>query len=238
MATALGLSSDGSVLGAVNLGVGQYPDKDLTLFSVPTATPINDWPSTDAFSLSLSGTTVGRASISADARYVTNATGNMTILTDSTGRFAPVLSPDGTHIALSSGTGLNTTDPSITTLIYQGSMLVNAVPGHAVGWIDDGHLLVQTYKANNNAPYIILYDKSQIYDALGNLVASPPLPVAITGFDAVSSTAIYPNGKTKLYDAFTGAQLWSSPFPLDSIGAAAGSVIAQAHQQGVYVTQH
>jgi len=112
------------------------------------------------------------------ARHVTDLSGAVDILDDTGYSPTPRLSPSGTHIAM---TDLERS-PSSTTNLYQSSTLVNAIPGYAVGWIDENDLLVQSYKpAACVACLTPAYDHSTIYGIYGiygidgSVVASPSL---------------------------------------------------------------
>ncbi|XXY50957.1 hypothetical protein WME91_07405 [Sorangium sp. So ce269] len=103
-------------------------------------------------------------------------------------------------------------------------MLVNAVPGCAVGWLDDTRALVQTYIYNISTSRWE-YRASTIYDELGNPIATPPLPRialaprdraaigdgSVYGIVPVSPTAIHALYEHAIYDVETGATLATLP---------------------------
>ncbi|WP_438010395.1 hypothetical protein WME89_18225 [Sorangium sp. So ce321] len=132
-----------------------------------------------------------------------------------------VISPDGHHFLV--------TDEPIEggcgfTQFYADGVLVNAVPGCAVGWLDDTRALVQTYNYNlltTRWDYLA----SIIYDELGSPIATPPLPrIALAprdragigdglvyGIVPVSPTAIHALYEHAIYDVETGATLATLP---------------------------
>ncbi len=101
-----------------------------------------------SFSISSDGThvAVGVGSLSTGCSRAVYVLGGSQVYSD-TGKCPPLaLSPSGTYVAA--------TDvfpqTSSTTFIYQGSNFVSAVPGYAIGWIDDDRLLVE--KFTNSSP--------------------------------------------------------------------------------------
>jgi hypothetical protein len=68
------------------------------------------------------------------------------------------------------------------TNLYLNGNAGTAVPGAAVGWIDDSQLLVDNYTVVDGFP---AYRSSTIYSSTGTVISSPPLP-AITNFESLS----------------------------------------------------
>jgi hypothetical protein len=234
----LALTTDGSLLGA--LPFGGYPpgypgDKTLHLLEFPGLVEINAFPDTRDLSLALSGTRVGR-SIYPSGRAVTSTAGNTVVWSDTSQTPTPFVSPSGASFAVSDQPPIAV--PWVSTQIYDGSTLVNAVSGYAVGWIDDGRLLIQTYK-DGPPPFEAtpVYDSSFIYDAQGNLLTTPPLP-RITDFDVVAPGKILSHYDGKIYDVQTGGVVWSNPVAGAASGVEAGGSVVFAYQRGVYVVPH
>jgi hypothetical protein len=233
------MSSDGSVLGTWGgFKRAQYiPDRQVRGFSLPGGSELHAFPDSRGFSLARGGTRIGFTEWPGMARHVMEI-GGMTTFFDDTGLLpVPKPSPSGATIAVSD----KTDDLGTTTYLYQAQpmggapILVNAVPGHAVGWIDENRLLVYVYKIGSVPPFIGVYDKSFVYDAQGNLVASPAISKQIDDFDVTSASAIYSPEQRTIYDWTTGAASWTSPI-MGSASAAAGSRVVMAYQDGVYVT--
>ncbi|WP_437952023.1 hypothetical protein WME98_15655 [Sorangium sp. So ce296] len=221
------LSSDGSLLAA-RAGIDSYTeDRSLRLFSLPDGAELASLSRDEVvqdFSMSFDGSTVGRTYLidgRMTERVVSDWSGGAPLFQD-TGilRPAPLVSPDGHHFVV---TDTVPTEGCGFTQFYEDGALVNAVPGCAIGWIDDTRVLVQTYVFNSNR-IRWEYQASTIYDELGNPVSAPPLPrIPIRtdlnfsssyddyGIQPVSATLFYSRGDGVLYDIDTGAALATFP---------------------------
>ncbi|WP_438000726.1 hypothetical protein WMF26_13800 [Sorangium sp. So ce185] len=212
------LSADGSLLAARAYGArSSVVDYSLRLFSLPDgeerASLSRDVGARD-FSMSLDGAVLGRSYSSSTTMYqriVSDWSGETVIFQDTRRAPTPFVSPDGRHFVVTDdvsekGCGF--------TQIYEGSALVNAVRGCAVGWVDDTRVLVQTYVKDDDT-FRWNYDKSTIYDELGNVVGTPSLPRLPVrteystddyyGIQPVSATVFYSRGDGVFYDIETGA---------------------------------
>jgi hypothetical protein len=116
-----------------------------------------------------------------------------------TASVAPALSPSGTHVAISEGAPGN-----FTTLIYDAGVLVNSVPGLAIGWADDNDLLVQVWTWINNHSTIV-FGSMNMYDNQGNQPASGVSLPRIDSFDIVGPSRIYSPNDGCIYDLTSGA---------------------------------
>jgi putative Ig domain-containing protein len=236
----LELSSDGTVLAAAaDENDFQYEtDRTLKVFSLPTGTLINSWtyafqnqapltPFLVDFSLSGSGTVIGQALEALTnplsySRQVTATTGGSTIWSDTPPGFAPIqLSPDGTLIAVSQA------PPTVNsaTNVYKNGTLTTAVPGWAVGWIDNGRLLVNNYVQTIGS--FSMFSGCAIYDPTGVNLAQPALP-ELLAFQTVTSDSIYSPKKNAIFSLTTGALIWTSVEPSLGVGAVSGSHIVFA----------
>lgn len=132
------------------------------------------------------------------------------------------LSPDGTLIA--NCTVVNPVN-SVTT-IYQNGALVTAVPGVAVGWVDNSRLLVQSYATTVQG--FITYANSTIYSPAGVALATPALPMLgndasyAANLQTVSSDTIYDPKTNSIYSLTTGQAEWTGSRPGSGVGAVAG----------------
>ncbi|WP_437759324.1 hypothetical protein [Sorangium sp. So ce1389] len=237
------LSADGGVLAARAAESDSYlENRALRIFSLPDGAQVASFDSEVTllgFSLSSSGTTLGRTyhrpgNSRGDERIVSDVSGETVIYQDTGSQPTPVISPDGHHFLV--------TDEPVEggcgfTQFYADGELVNAVPGCAVGWLDETRALVQTYDYNiSTARYD--YRASTIYDELGNPIATPPLPrIALAprdreavgdgyvyGIVPVSPTAIHALYEHAIYDVETGATL--ATLPPDSVLAGSSVVYA------------
>jgi hypothetical protein len=237
-ASKLQVSSDGSVLAAMaNANDPVESDRTLNVFSLPTGSLTNSWPYTYGqdpflidFSLSLSGTTIGQvlqtSSTQSLTRQVAARTGGPTIWSDSLsleilfGRRIPDpslairLSPDGTLIAVSN----RPPDPKSGTNIIKNGTLITAVPGVAVGWIDDNRLLVNNYVAMGSD---IEYSGCTIYNSMGVKLTQPNLP-ELTEFQAVTSDLIYSAYNNTIFSLSSGSAAWTTTTPAYIVGAVSG----------------
>jgi hypothetical protein len=218
------LSADGGLLAARAALDSMVTDKSLRLFSLPDGAQLASLSREEViqdFSMSFDGSTVGRTyhvDSHRTERVVSDWAGSAPLFQDTGHRPAPLVSPDGHHFVVtdsapSEGCGF--------TQLYEDGALVNVVPGCAIGWIDDTHVLVQSYtRFLQSSPWT--YQASTIYDELGNPVDAPPLPrIPIRtdsgdvrdnyGIQPVSATALYSRYDGVLYDIETGAALATFP---------------------------
>jgi hypothetical protein len=232
------LSSDGSILGALayNNDSQYLPDRTLDFYSLPSENVISSFPSTFPsgdfdFTLSASGTTIGQeAGDNPTTRRVSSIAGGTSIWSDSGNNQTSIfLSPDGTLIAVSTGSEL----PNCVTEIILNGAQVAAVSGVAVGWIDNNRLLVQTYA---RAGGFSTYMGSTIYSAAGVVLSTPALPdvynnLASPGsIQTVTSDTVYDPKSNSIYSLTTGQAVWTGSLP----GAAGSGVGAVAGPNIVY----
>jgi hypothetical protein len=202
-------------------------DRSLYIFKWPTWNIANSFSYTfdDAtkvfgFDMSLKGNTLSRTLETWGGSWsyqslVTDRSGSTSIWADTAGPMVPLLSPDGTHFAVTdSGPRI----PGASTRLYSGGTLSNVVMGCVVGWLDDGHLLLQTFSYGPGSLGPIVYSGSVICDPLGNVLSSPPLP-EIASFDAISPTVVFSHTDQKLYDMTTGAVISSTGLGPHSVAA-------------------
>lgn len=233
------LSADATVLAAAaNANDDQYhPDRTLKVYALPAATLTNSWPYQATggpylfgFSLAAGGANIGQVTGTWDGtawhflRQVTAVTGGPVIWSDTPsnpttpGLFSPppMVSPNGNLIAASSDIRI----PSVVTTIYSNGTPITAVPGFAVGWIDDTHLLVDTYVFDSRL--VVRYNGCIIYSPAGSVLSSPPLP-EIQSFQPLSPSLIYTPDSNTIYSTSTGTAIWSTTYPYGGVGATAGT---------------
>jgi hypothetical protein len=112
-------------------------------------------------------------------------------------------------------------------------MLTNAVAGSAVGWLDEGHLLLQKCAAGSSGT--VNYSGTIICDPRGTVLSTPPLP-EITSFDAITSTLVFSHKEQTLYDVASGAVVSSTG--LGSPSTAAGPFIVSVAGHSLLATRH
>jgi len=248
----LQLSSDGTVLAALADAVDdQYePRGTLNIYSLPGGTLATTWPPSSFlpyslvdFSLSPSGALVGQVQESFNnpgpnsfLRTVVAVSGGSAIWSDmppppASGCgtcFAIQISPDGTLIAVSNADQI----PSATTNIYKNGSLATAVPGWVVGWIDNGHLLVNNYAALRVG--IFYYSGATVYDPAGLKLSSPNLPELLQ-FQTVTSDWIYSPHLNTIFSLSSGSSVWTSASPTLGVGAVSGNYVVFASGSHVLV---
>jgi hypothetical protein len=248
----LALSSDDTVLAAAaNSRDAQYePDRTLKVFSLPSATTTASFPyslgtgSTTLFDFSLSGsgtalgqvTGVYNGSTWSYSRTVGPVTGGPATWSDTPAwdpiqlsRPAIQLSPDGTLIAASSGAATVNT----TTNIYKNGVLVTAVPGWVVGWLDNSRLLVNTYAQGQSS---VAYSGAVIYDSTGAKVSTSTIPELLR-IQALGGDQIYSPDKNTIFSLSSGQSVWTATVPSND-GAVAGSNVVFASGSQVLLDTH
>ena len=260
----LAMSSDGTVLASTGDQIDALPgsDQSIHVYSLPAGSLTYSWSYTLSnpltagtvvptdISLSASGTLLGQVLVNYTgpttttcSRQVTPVAGGSVQWSDTFavganqlryGCFGmPVrLSADGSGIAVSDS--LSTTS---ATNIYHNGVLVTAVPGWVVGWLDTNRVLVNQY--SQPSMQSLTHAASSIYSASGTLLASPALP-PMSRFDVVGPDSIYDPGSgltgepsNVIYSLTTGAPTWTSFSPApQGLGAIAGpDVVFQTGSQ-------
>lgn len=137
------------------------------------------------------------------------------------------LSSDGTKVAVS-----NSKSTASATNLYNRGTLVTAVPGWAVGWLDDSRILVNSYTLTHTSP--VTYSGSTIYSSSGSKLGAPPLP-ELQSLQIVSADSVYDPGSNAIYSTTTGMATWTSASPSTGVGAVAGSNVVFASGSQVLV---
>jgi hypothetical protein len=239
-------------LGRISAGIpsdAQFasPTSALNIYSLPSGALTLSFPYTSPgltdFTLSASGTVLGRVISQSGsgnhAREVTPLAGSPVIWSDSIGGTpsAPIyVSPNGALIAVSTDT--NSPGPDSITNIYKDGVLAGAVPGFAIGWIDDGRLLVKNYVVVR--PSGQKFTGCTIYDGSGVKLGAVALP-ELREFQTVTPDLIYSSTTNSVYSLTTGEATWTSPLPLGNAsgpGAVAGSYVVFQHHGRVFVTTY
>jgi hypothetical protein len=241
----LQLSTDATVLAAqANTLLAQYnPDWSLNIYSLPSRTVLAHWPYPFVGpppyppvpqDIALSGSGTVLAQVLTDSRKVTGITpASNVIWTDTNGGVPPQvppvrLSPDGTLIAAAVGNTAN---------ILNNGTLVTAVNGWPLGWLDNGHLIVNLYNPNpphdGTSPYL----GASILDAMGNALASSPIP-ELHEIQPLTAQTIYSPEFNTILSLSTGAVTWSSGYTPRGKGAVAGGYVIFASGTRVLALPH
>ncbi len=226
----LAATSEGTTLAAMaNTKDHEFTDRTLNFYSLPSGALVRTFPYTLAdtppmtflydFSLSASGSALGRV-LNVDGqivRQVTDVSGTTVSWSDTNqASTAIMLSPDGTLIAASNTSNLT----AAATNIYKNGLLVSAVPGTPIGWIDDSRLLVKSYKLMGHDD---VYDKSTVYASTGEIVAQPTLPEMFT-FQTVTGDSIYDPTSNAIYSLSSSDPVWQGE-PSDGVGQVSGAYV-------------
>jgi hypothetical protein len=223
------LSSDGSMLAA-----SSQDDSLLNIYSIPAGTISNtfSYSSQSApgllfnYNLSASGSTVGQienfGSTGSSPDYsleITPIDGSPTILSLAPSPSGTVLlSPDGTLAALNVLTVETKSTYAVfkySVPVYQNGQLIATLGDVAVGWIDNGRLLLNHYVQNPQNPYSTAYSGCSIVSPTGAAVASCSLP-ELHSIQAVTSDTVYELNQNVIYSLTTGQAVWTNPYLPDS----------------------
>lgn len=224
------LSSDGSVLAAV--GAKQYDHYDVNIYSLPGGTLLYSWP----YSLSgsdgnVSGTVPEEISLSGSGAVLAQVTSTLSPSSPSyctqqanptTGGSAifsttikdgcgiVLVSPNGTLFATSTGAATSAANPTPGTNILQNGTALTAVTGLPIGWIDDGHLVVNTFsETTGTGGGTTVYAGCNVYSPSGQSTGPCVLP-QVTEFQSVTSDTLYAPILGEIVSVSTGAVSWAS----------------------------
>jgi hypothetical protein len=246
----LALTSDGAVLGASassNSGWGTGPTGTLNFYSLPSGNVLSSFPSNASantvlsdFTLAASGTTIGQVTETwsgsySYARQVTPIAGGSVIWSDTGDSNHILLSPDGTLVA---EYNVWASDLSATNIFKNGT-LVTAIPGAAVGWLDNNRILVNQYAlVKEGMVYWPLYTGCTIYSSAGVQLATTSLP-ELQSIETVDSGSVYDPASNTIYSLTTGQPVWKGSYPNAypslSIGAVAGPYVVYESGHSVVV---
>jgi hypothetical protein len=244
LASQVQLSSDGTVLAAAGdeNDYQYHTDWSIRIYSLPAGTLTYTWPYTmDTYPLPLDMTLLGSGTIFGQllgtwdgskwtcARQVTPTAGGPSVWSDSVvpqkaawpcNGLSIRLSPDGTLIAVS-----NAKDQTAETNIYRNGSLATVVPGWAVAWLDNTHVLLNNYSYTFTSP---VYAGSTVYDSSGVMVSAPTLPELGTNgaVQVLSADSVYDPTLNSIFSVSTGQPTWTSASPLaprPPAGAVAGA---------------
>jgi hypothetical protein len=240
LASKVVLSSDGTVLAAAgDENDAQYNnDWSVRIYSLPGGGLLHTWPYSFSngvvpkdIELSGTGAVLGQVidSFSSGSTYTLEAvpaTGGAAIFSNTYANVQAVppallISPDGTLIATS------TTGPAATagTSILKNGAPATAVSGWPVGWIDDGHLLVNTYtEVQSGGAAYAGYAGCSVLDPTGQSTGPCALSQEVDAFEPVTADTIYSVYRSSIYSVSTGSVVWMSGDPASqSAGAVAGN---------------
>jgi len=224
----LELSLDGSVIAA-----SSQDGTLLNIYSLPSGAVSNSVSysppeSLFSFMLSGSGTMLGQVvssqGLSSTLQLSPISGKPTTLLGTVTGNGSPILlSPDGTLAAVNDSNRVQGMNVQTATVFLNGQQIA-AINGVAVGWIDNGRLLVNSYALTTASAMELTYIGCTIYSPTGAPLASPPLPELDT-IQPVTSNTIYAPDRNAIYSLTTGQTTWTNPYSAGSGGAIAGPYV-------------
>src|SRR6185437_8047127 len=220
LASHLVVSSDGSVLAA------QENDGAVGIYSLPAASLLYTWTygggvTPDDIGLSASGALLTQVlyppasgNIMLEAAPITGGSPTFSVSEAYTEpdvfNLSPeiLVSPDGTTFATTPGLDYTGSASSLGTNLWNSSgTLIAGESGYPVGWIDAGHLLVDTYTANHGGP---LYGACSVYSPAGQTTGPCALTDEVTAFQGIPSDNIYAINLAEILSVSTGNVNWMS----------------------------
>jgi hypothetical protein len=235
LSTKVTLSSDGATLAAAGAYVALTGTELVNVhktrvYSLPGEGLVSTWPANNIdlpspdIDLSASGTVL------AQTFQANSITGGAPTWTVPSGSYCATirLSPDGTQIACADG--------SLNSQLFANTSgsAGTAINGIAVGWLDNGHVLVNHYVRE---PGNRVFDHATVDSPTGVELSQPPLPelpfVQVLGADSV-----YSQDRNSIYTVSSGAATWLSPTASRGIGAVAGANVVFASGHSVLSLPH
>jgi hypothetical protein len=220
------LSDDGTTFAALSSGVLDVltPPSWATEYSYGTPATLS------AFTLSRNEVVLVRVS-NGSQRLMTDLAGATTIYSDASGNI-PLLSPSGmSWVDVLPDQCSDCFPQRETTRFYVGGTLMNAVADGAIGWLDDSRVVAQSQSVPPNGSIVT---KTTVYDPLGHVLASPPLP-PMSGFTVVGPNAILSASDNNVYDATSGGLVATTGIPPTSGGYVPGYIPLPAVVAGGYL---
>ena len=247
-ASRLKISSDGSVLGVLE-GTSQK----VNFYSLPSSSVISSFAyvppvaSTQevlgitSWALSSLGSTIAIPT-SSSSLQIMGITGTP-VIWSGTPEDPICLSPDGTLAAIIGGPwgdGLGQSSAEPSTNIYQNGTLISAIQANPSGWIDNGHLLAQTF--GPLGPHSTsAYAGSNIYSPSGAVLSSfaaNSIPGMQNPQFLAGNLVLNPATPPAIYSLNDGSLVWAAPQGAGSNNEAAVSgsnvVVQVGHQVLLY----
>lgn len=215
----MALSPDGSILAALPSQLDSAATQSLNIYSLPQGSLLYSWPEPSAGAVtnislagSGTGTVLGQVQCCGSSTVmVTPPTGGAPIFS-TTGQGVLQLSPDGSLFATSSS-GNPTQIPidftGFGTDLWRNNALVTAVSGWPAGWIDDAHLLVNTYVQDYFDTGQGDYAGCAIFGPTGMSAGSCYLP-NVMSFQTVTAATVYALNLNAIVSVSTGTVSWMS----------------------------
>jgi len=221
---ALALSPDGSLLAAApsTLSGPSPAAQALNVYSLPAGALLYSWPYPASSGIAVAriafaGT--GPATVLAQTLWGDNActllisapTGGTPSFCGTTDAWLQ-LSPDGTVFATSTTVNPAVTGPPFATFgtnLYQNNKLVTAISGWPVGWIDDTHLLVNSYQPDFIVDVQTDYVGCAIYGPTGANAGTCQLP-GVAALQSVNPDSVYANNLNEILTVSSGSVSWAS----------------------------
>ncbi len=114
------------------------------------------------------------------------------------------------------------------TNLYNNGTLVTALNAVAVGWLDDGHLLVNNYADNAGQ---VTFQGVSIVGPTGTVLSTPALPEMLEP-QPVTASSVYNPTTNEILSVTDGHVIWLSP---DAVNQIRGPVPSPAAVAGNYV---
>jgi hypothetical protein len=239
------LSADGTVLAALGdtaLG-SRSSDLSAKVYSLPGGGVVSTWPGNaligpDNINLSASGTVLALTTVVSPGMASTLSTSTYPVTGGAatfTGNCAALyMSTNASTIACAGVAGSRPQDPQFpdSTRLYNNGALVTALTGVAVGWVDDGHLLVNNYADNSGQ---VTFQGVSIYGPMGTVLSTPGLPEMLQP-QPVTASSVYTPTANAIVSVTDGHVIWLSPDTVNYIGGAVLSPGAVAGNNVVFAS--
>jgi hypothetical protein len=205
----LSTSADGTVLAAAPIvpDIQNPPATSINVYSLPSATLVNSFDSGGAPYISLSGSgtvlAVTGPGLGCEAEAITVSSGAPIVCSTMGSPNTAQVSPNGTLVAISTAPSRGGT----TTNIYTNGALTTAVPGWAVGWLDNTRLLAEQF-GQENENFNPVYEGTAIFSSSGTNLGSAPIPQLQTL--QVAGGSIYAPQTNTIVSLTTGSLIWAS----------------------------
>lgn len=244
-ASRLEMSPDGTRVAAAptRMSLLYAPNRNLRMYSLTDGSLLHEWtyppnlPNSDHYSVSHFDI-ASNTDLMVRTQYNYNppvlsseVTRIVTTLDDvptglgtslSPGLTESYLSPDGSLLATPTQGGGH----SGIIRLYANGNLLGAVPGNMAGWLDNSHMVSTVFVDSPTSPADV-YDHTEIISTTGVVLATLNIPQP-SEIQVISPNVFYAPNLNSIFDATTGAIVWSSSLSARGIGAVAGDNVAFA----------
>lgn len=220
------LSTDGATLVVADdlASGGCQPALPLRVIATASGAVLHQWPYPTTATSQLVDIGVARSAL-VIAHYLYDATARTytRLLTTAAGATLPSYGPPITVDVFTGMGGLLAFAPAgqraashpayasldqAFTYLYDGGVQRAIVDGVERGWLDDDRVLIARYVRAGSQTVL---SSTTVRSVDGTVVATPPLPELAGAITPVGLGQLYAPGRNVVYDATTGAAVWTGP---------------------------